>query len=438
MNTLLKLFSVLLTLLIAACGPGGDTEALKQTIETNKLSIVSVIIKPKYTLTISPVTTPPANPKYYVAHNDTEQLQVYGITAANEEVPLNNATWLITDNTSTAGATSIDQNGLLRTESLSANQSKELAVSVRYASLAATADIVISAYPLSAGGLSIYMNNAVVNGLTQAVVACDTAALTAIGLFDDGSSRDVTSKINWAASISDSNAKFVTTDPSTALFSAHTNADYVVTPDYAGQGSATVTLQLTNSGLSNLSLGTGTLTLAPTETDTLTLTADINTGSGNINENVTSRAKWSSANTATFTVSSAGLLTGVAIGTANVTAQCGTATATASVTVENDASLLYIKILDADSLDTTRQDLIVGNAVNLKLRAYMADSSELDISSDENTSWSVRTLTGSGTPVSVNNTDNKGRISADSVGTAEVVATYKGREDDLYISVTAE
>lgn len=420
---------------MVACGPTGDTEGLKQDVEKNKLSIESLIIKPKYTRTLSPLTTAPDNPKYYLDHNDSEQLLAYGVTATNEEFLLADANWSITDSTSTAGQTTIDNNGLLTTEAFAAtNQSKLISINIDFSSLSASADIVISSSPLATNGLSIKMADTVVNSTTQAVVVCDTKTFTVTGLFDDGSTRDVTSKIDWSAALVSNDAKFLTTDPNTAVFSSHTNADYVVTPNYKSQGSGTVTLSVSNTNFSNLIINSSTLSLAVDETDSLSVTADI--GSGNVNTTVSSQAKWVSTDTTIVTVDTSGVITGVKIGgPTNVTAQCGSSTATSAVTVNTGKTITHVRILDEDDQDVT-QNLLVNEAVNLKLMAYWSDSSESDVTTDSNTVWNFTTIPDSGNPITVNNDTDKGLVTAIGTGSAMVNATYKDEKDDLLVSVT--
>lgn len=433
MNALIRIYLGLMVFLVSACGPTGDTEGLKQKVEKNRLNITSVIIKPQYTLTLDPVSVSPANPKYYFEHNDAEQLQAFGVTDSNDEILLSDVTWSITDNSNTAGATTISQAGLLNTESLTANQSKDIAINIDFADLTATADIVISSYPLVTGGLSIKINDVVVNNTNQSTPVCDTTSLKAEGLFDDGSTRDITSKINWSAALADSNARFSTIDPNAPVFSSHTNAIYTVTPDYKGQGTASVDFDVSDTDFSNFSIDSSSVSIASEETHTLSVTADI----GGSSANVSSQAKWSSADTAIFTVNDSGVVTGIATGgPIDVTAQCGSASVTSSVTVNIDNTIMYIEILDENSDSTDLKNLIVNNTVNLKLRVYKTDGSTQDITTDADTSWEIRLIPDEGDPITVNSTDDKGLVTAVAVGLATVVAKYKGRQDELNVRVT--
>lgn len=431
MKTLLKTslpvcLAAFIGLLLSACGPSGDTDGLKQNVQKSQYNIISLLIRPKYTTTISPLTSAPANPKYYFDHNDSEQLEAVGITDGGDEIILDNAIWSLTDNTATAGASSISRSGLLSMESLAANQSKDITVSISFATLSASADIVISSYPLATNGLSIKIAGTVVNSTSQTVVVCDTKTLTVEGLFDDGSTRDVTSKINWSSAINDSNASFNTGNPNQAVFSAHTNATYTVTPSYKSQGSATVDLVVAQTGFSDLQLSSSTVSISVGETQAITATANIDSGSGKLSTDVSQRAKWASADTSIFTVNSSGTIKGIAKGgPTNLTATCGTEAVTASVSVDQDNTIKSIEILDSDFSSLDVKELAVNETVNLKLRLHRTDGSTEDITTDTNTTWAVVDIPNEDESITVNNTDNKGLVTATAIGRDEVVATYK-------------
>ena len=434
---LVSLLLMLTSLWLAACGQKGDTEGLKQNIQQSTYNITSLTIRPTYTSTLSPLTTPPANPKYYFGHSDTEHLQAIGITDANDEIILKDILWSLTDDSNTAGSTSISQAGLLSMEMLAANQIKNVSVKATFGSLTATADIAISSYPLSTNGLSIKINNNVVNNTAQTVVVCDTKSLHAEGVFDDGSSRDVTSKINWASALADSNAKFVTTNPKLAVFSAHTNATYAVTADYKGQGTASVNLLVAQTGFSNMLLSSSSVSINTGDSKSITATANIDSGSGSVNTDVSQRAKWVSANTSIFTVNSSGTIKGIAKGGPVVlTASCGSDSATSSITVGQDNTIQSIEILDSDFSSISQKTIVINTTVNLKLRLHKTNGTTEDITASGETNWEVRDIPDLDEPITVNNTDNKGLVTATAVGVAEVVAKYKEHETDLLINVT--
>ena len=444
MKALLHFSLALLVLFLSACEPGGDTTKLKQQIEKNRLSIVSLTIKPQYTQTLDPVSAAPATPQYYFDHNDTEQLQVLGLTESNEEVELSGVSWSLEDTTDSTGKTTIAPTGLLTTETLAASQTKQITVNADFAGLKASADIIISSHPLVAGGLSIKLNDLIINNTTQTVVVCDTTSLKAEGLFEDGSRRDITSKIDWSAALSDTNARFIPRDPNNAVFTSHTNGSYTLSPSYKSQASATLDLLVAQTGFDNLSIDPGSVTLTTGNTYALQLNADIDSGSGSINRNITQYAKWSSADPSVFTVSNAGLLSGMkAGGPLDVTATCGSASISSSVTVNDENPVMSVKIRDVNLNVITGQQLYFNNAtatgetINLKLIAILQDGTEVDVTTDTDTIWTVRTFPSLGDPISVDNADNKGLVSAIATGTAEVVATYQNHDDDLVVVVTA-
>lgn len=431
-----------LVFLLAACGPSGDTEELKQTIEQNKFGITSILIKPKHTQTLDPVNSPPATPQYYFDHDDTEALQVFGITNADEEILLTDITWAITDTSDTAGDTTINSNGVLTTEALPDNQTKQITVTAIYATLTASAEIIISSYPLVQNGLLLKIGDTVVNDTSQDLTVCSDLVLTAEGQFEDGSTRDITYKIDWSEAIIDSNVNLTLNDNDELVFSSHTNQDYTITPSYKEQGSTSLILSVSQTGFQELLISPSTILIAPDDTATLSATAEIDTNGSYLRQDVGANAQWTSADESIVSVDDSGLITGhIEGGPVEVSAQCGTALVTSLVSVTVNNTVLYIKILDEDGGSITRKDLTItdntGEVVNLKLRAYMYDGRELDITQDEDTNWEIRTIPDSGNPITVNNTDDKGRVTAIAAGKAEVVATYKDRTDDLLVIVTA-
>ncbi|MDH5445126.1 MAG: hypothetical protein OEY52_06175 [Gammaproteobacteria bacterium] len=421
------LLSSLLGLILSACGPSGDTKALKQNILQSKYNITSLAVRPVNTRTISPTTG-----DLYFDHNDSEQLQAIGINDSGAEFVLEDTTWGMTDVTATAGQTSISQDGLLKTETLAAaNQTKTITLDLSFGTLTSSTTVVISSHTLTPP-LAIKLNGTAA-GASHNVTVCDTATLTTEGNFSDGSTRDVTSKIAWSSAITDSNGKISTSNPNQAIFSAHTNATYTITPNYKGQGTGTVDLVVGDTGFSNLKLDASSVSLDIDQTHILTATADINGSS----TNVSTRARWVSADTTIFSVNSSGTITGVKRGgPINLTVQCGSATDTSSVTVEED-NIDYIEILNSDSIAITNLNLSVSSTTNLKAKLHRTDDTSEEITTDANTEWSVRDLTVGDEPVTVNNTDNKGLVTAVSSGSTEIVVKYKSKaEADIFVTVS--
>ena len=90
----------LLTPILVACDPGGDTQGLKDTLTVNALNIENIYLEFQYAETLNSDST-------YLGINETEQV----IAKANDEKGTNineNVTW----STSNSAIAQINQNGL--------------------------------------------------------------------------------------------------------------------------------------------------------------------------------------------------------------------------------------------------------------------------------------------------------------------------------------
>jgi len=434
MSLLNKFYTLILVILITACGGGGDTKTLKQVVEQNKLNIQSLVLTSKYTQTLDPVNTPGAIPTYYFTHGDsTEQITVIGINDKSEEISLSNVHFTITDN---AGETStIDDDGNLILESLANNTTKQITVQAEFGSLTGTATVIISSFHLQASGLLLY-NNGSAAGTSFAATVCDTTLLEARGIYDDGSTRTITRKITWADSNASTNAKFDVTNLSKPLFSSHTNATYPLAVTYDSQ-TTNLDIVVSQSGFT-----TDSMVISPTSkilqvdgTQLLSLSGTIN----NVQTtNLETKAKWTSADATIVDVnSSTGVVTGKLLGgPITITGICGSETKTSSVTVKT-LELISIEIRTASSgvSELITFNITAGNPETHKLTLYAhySDGSESNISSDTtNINWSLNLGTGLAGAIKV---DSSGIVTATLEGDGTVFAIYKGKSDRIDIKV---
>jgi len=435
MNKFKLLLLILLSVFITACGGGsGDTKGLKQVVEQNKLNIVSLVLKSKFTQTLNPVNTPGTTPTYYFPHSvNDEQITVTGINESGKEISLSNVDFSIIDNSANAGDTTIDSNGNLILEKLLLdNDTKQITVQADFATVSGTANIVISSQHVSTGGLSLLINNVNVNGSQQTVTVCDSTAFAATAIFDDGSTRGITRKITWTDAINNANTKFNVTDTNNPLFSAHTNAIYNLSVTYDGQ-TENVDLDVAQMGFSNFVVSPVSKTLQVNGTQLLTLSATIN---GQQKSGLQTTAKWVTGNASIVDVNTAtGVVTGKALGgPITITATCGDDSVTSSITV-NKLELVSVEIRNSakNPSDVINVNITTGQpeTAQLSLFAHNSDNSVVDISSDTaNTTWKILVTTGT---IAVN---NSGLVTASSAGFATVTAVYKGLSDTIVINVT--
>jgi len=430
MNNIKRLIISVLLFMLAACGGGsGDTTGLKQSVEQNKLNITSITLNSNFTQTLVPVNSAGVTPKFYFIHGDnSEQITVTGFNDNGENKPLTTASFSLLNST---GSTTIDQDGRLILETLAgANMTKEITVQATFGSLSNTATIVISSYSVQAGGLSLLINNNIVNGLTQEVPVCYSQPIAAKASYGDGSTRTVTQKVIWSNSTADNNAKFNVANPSNPLFSAHTNNGYLLTVPFDGQ-SETVTMNVSQVGLSNFAISPTSKTLQLGVTQLLSLSGLIN--------NVTTTglettAKWSSADSNIASINTAtGVVTGKALGSADITATCGSVTQISSITV-NQIELQSVEIRDnfGNSQSVINFSLQVNEVQTKRLSLYAVytDGSEGNVSFDDSIVWSDN---GNKVTLSVNIDTDKGLVTARGADKIIVFATYRGFSDSIRV-----
>jgi trimeric autotransporter adhesin len=138
-----------------------------------------------------------------------------------------------------------------------------------------------------------------------------TQQFTATGTLGNNQTQDVTGQVNWSSS----NAAVATIDQ-TGLATGVAVGTATI---QAKSSSATATATLTVSNVTSITVTIASGTIAAGGTTQATA-KDQN------NNDITSTVVWSSSNTSAATVSSSGLVTGVSIGTANITATLGSIT----------------------------------------------------------------------------------------------------------------
>lgn len=157
-----------------------------------------------------------------------------------------------------------------------------------------------------------------------------TEPFTATGNYNDGSTANLTSSVVWTSS-----------NPATATVSEGGVAAGVsagsttITATMSGvTGSAALTVTAAAVTVTSISVSPSTASVAAGATQQFTANAIYSNGTTSA---LTSSVTWTSSNTAVATISSAGLATGVAAGTATITAAADGYTATATLTVTAEA-----------------------------------------------------------------------------------------------------
>ena len=214
------------------------------------------------------------------------------------------------------------------------------------------------------------------------------------------------------------------TDKTVSWSSSNTSVATVSDGTVTAKGVGTTTITATAGGKS----ATCTVTVTPILVSSITLSSS--TASVNVGSTVTLTAtatptnaadktvSWSSSNTGVATVSSTGVVTGVASGMATITATANDGsgvTASCTVTVSNVA-------VTGVTLNKTTLSLVNGNSETLTATVAPANAT------DKTVSWSS-----SNTSVA---TVSDGTVTAKGVGTTTITATAGGKSATCTVTVT--
>ena len=222
-----------------------------------------------------------------------------------------------------------------------------------------------------------------------------TQQFTAAGLFSDGTSAELTSGITWS-----SNNASVTIGASTGLATAVSVGSATITASN-GSVSSSATFTVTAPVLSTLALAPSSASIALGGTQQFTLSGTLS-NSGAAQPADLAGTVWSSDNGNVATVNSSGLVTGVAAGTATISARVGTVTTAATLTVGSAAP-----VLSALALAPSAASIGVGGSQQFTLSGMMSDSSAAQPADLADAVWS---------------SDNESVATVNSTGLAQGVA----------------
>jgi len=194
-----------------------------------------------------------------------------------------------------------------------------------------------------------------------------TQAFTATAIFSDGTNQPVTTGVSWQSSDT-----AVATISAAGVASGLAAGTTKITAEYGGVTSAAATLTVTNAVPTSLAITPATASIAKGTTRQFTATVTMSDGS---QQNVTSAADWTSSNPTTATIDSAGLATGVAAGTTNITASYQGVTAPPAVLTVTAATLVSIHV------SASKLSIPKGTTTTLTAMGSYTDGTSQDISS---------------------------------------------------------
>lgn len=160
-----------------------------------------------------------------------------------------------------------------------------------------------------------------------------TKQYTATGVYNDGSTQNITSSVTWNSS-NTSVATINSSGLATALDPGTTNITASLS-EITSQSPATLTV--TSAVLQSIAITPASSTIANRSNTQFTATGTYSDGS---TQNITNSVTWNSSNTSVATINSSGLATAVGVGTTNISATLSGITSQSSAALTITAALL--------------------------------------------------------------------------------------------------
>lgn len=221
---------------------------------------------------------------------------------------------------------------------------------------------------------------------------------SAIGTFNDGSTHDLTTQATWTSS-----------DNTVAKIGVNSGLAKSVGPGSCtitatvGSVTASITLTVTNASLVAVSVTPVGQTIAPGTNLSFTATGTFSDAS---TQNITRDATWASDNPGVASVGSSNVVTGVAPGTANISASLDGVTGSAPLTVSS-ATLVSIAVTPLSAV------LAPASTLGLTATGTFSDGSTQTINNAVN--WSS-------SDTNVASVTTAGQVTGQSMGTATITA----------------
>lgn len=243
-----------------------------------------------------------------------------------------------------------------------------------------------------------------------------TGSLRATAALSDASTTDVTGQVTWASS----NAAIATIDAAGSVRAVGLGVATLTAT--LGPRTASAQVTVTDAALTALNVTAGG-SLPRGLTLQLTATGTFSDGSV---QDLSAQATWASSNESVAPVSSSGLVTGLALGTASVTVTLGTFLATTDVTV-TAAALQRLELTPA-----TQLTLPLGVTRELVATGFFSDTSTQDLTSQ--VVWTSSALL---VATVSNATGSVGRVTPGMAGTSTITASRAGVSASLQLTVTS-
>jgi len=268
---------------------------------------------------------------------------------------------------------------------------------------------------------------------TLTLVKGTNSALTATGTFSNNTARDITGLVSW--SVANTGIATVTSPSGNLVWlkaSSATTGTTTVTASY-NTLSSTTSLTVTDPGLTSIAISLGTLDLTVGTTARLSVIATFNDGT---TQDVTANCAWTTSDTTIAAVDNTqdsatiGRVSGVAAGSATITATYGGLNITSLVTVKTRT----VQSLTINAVFGTT--VATGGQLQMRATATYTDSANQDVTEDA--TWSIDTpsvaiLTTS--PYQTGLAVQPKLVMGVGTGTATLSATFGGKTQTTTITV---
>ncbi|WP_342424257.1 Ig-like domain-containing protein [Paenibacillus sp. FSL E2-0178] len=228
-------------------------------------------------------------------------------------------------------------------------------------------------------------------------------AVTAMASYEDGTSQDVTEDAVWTTDNAD------VADVSKGTITAYATGSAVITASYGGK---TATVKITAGTPDKLSLQAKTIELKEDETYQAEAIGSYSDGS---DKTITSDVEWSSSDEKIAEVKD-GLITGLSVGTAVITAKIGT---------EKAAITVNVGLVDELAANVSLITMSAGDKEQITLTATDSAGVESDVTADADWSSAKTTIA----------TVKKGLVTGVLKGKTAITASYGGQKVTVNIEV---
>ena len=267
---------------------------------------------------------------------------------------------------------------------------------------------------------SLTITNPVLAGVSVTSAAGSVAKglstqLTALGIFTDGSTVDITNQVSWASSNS-AVASVSNANGSQGRVNARALGSATLSATINGQqGSTSVTV--TNATLAGITVAGAVNSVVKGAVTQLTATANYTDGSS---ADLTTQVTWASSNSAVASVSAQGLVNALGVGSSNISATFGSQQGVYPLTITN-ASLTGIAVTSSAG------SVAKGASAQLTATATYSDGSTAD---------ATNLVTWSSSNANVATVNSQGAVNAVGVGSATLTASLNGQQASTSVTVT--